>query len=197
MLNTGEEHVCPIRIRGLYKKAHIQDRSPDAFGGLSPALEYTGIHGWHLRCIKYIASDDKRKVIPWVDNRNSDGSFTPFASTATPPKSELPARGERRLMDCHDPRPFTPASARRRGSPKMSVIDRPIVPGLPLQAYRRQLYRHSIRKAESCRNCHASRNYLSSVFDLYRPTALARPCRPVLAYASYAHSMTSLMASGG
>ena len=109
-------------------------------GGLSPALKYTGIHGWHLGPINYIASDDKRQVIPWVDNRNPDGSFTPFASTVTPPKTELLAWGERRLMDCHDPRPFTPASARRRGSPKMSVIDRTIVPGLPSQASRRQLY---------------------------------------------------------
>ena len=71
-------------------------------GGLSPALKYTGIHGWHLGLIHYIASDEKRQVIPWVEHRNPDGSFTPFVSTGTPPKPELLAHGERRLMDCMD-----------------------------------------------------------------------------------------------
>jgi len=74
-------------------------------GGLSPALRYTGIHGWHLGLINYIASDTKRQVIPWVEHRNPDGTYTQFASTDTPPTRELMARGERRLMncmDCHD-----------------------------------------------------------------------------------------------
>jgi hypothetical protein len=71
-------------------------------GGLSPALKYTGIHGWHLGRITYIASDEKRQVIPWVDHRNPDGSFTEFTSTDNPPRPDLLAHGERRLMDCMD-----------------------------------------------------------------------------------------------
>ncbi len=71
-------------------------------GGLSPALKYIGIHGWHLGRITYIAADQKRQVIPWVDHRNPDGSFTAFASTDNPPKPDLLAHGERRLMDCMD-----------------------------------------------------------------------------------------------
>jgi hypothetical protein len=71
-------------------------------GGLSPALKYTGIHGWHFGRITYLAADEKRQVIPWVDHRNQDGSFTEFVSTDNPPKPGLLARGERRLMDCMD-----------------------------------------------------------------------------------------------
>jgi hypothetical protein len=71
-------------------------------GGLSPALKYTGIHGWHLGLITYIASDDKRQVIPWVERRSPDGTVTQFAAAGTAPKPELLARGERRLMDCMD-----------------------------------------------------------------------------------------------
>lgn len=71
-------------------------------GGLSPGLKYTGIHGWHLGLINYIASDEKRQVIPWVEHRNADGTHTQFVSAGTPPKPELLAHGERRLMDCMD-----------------------------------------------------------------------------------------------
>jgi hypothetical protein len=71
-------------------------------GGLSPALRYTGIHGWHLGRITYIPADHARQVIPWVDHRNQDGSFTEFVSADNPPKPELLAHGERRLMDCMD-----------------------------------------------------------------------------------------------
>jgi len=71
-------------------------------GGLSPALKYTGIHGWHLGQINYLASDEKRQVIPWVEHKNADGTYTQFASAGAPPKPELLAKGERRLMDCMD-----------------------------------------------------------------------------------------------
>jgi hypothetical protein len=71
-------------------------------GGLSPALKYTGIHGWHLGRITYLPADEQRQVIPWVDHRNPDGSFTEFVSTDSPPKRDLLAHGERRLMDCMD-----------------------------------------------------------------------------------------------
>ncbi len=71
-------------------------------GGLSPALRFTGIHGWHLGRITYLATDSKRQVIPWVDHRNADGSSTEFVSTDNSPKPDLLARRERRLMDCMD-----------------------------------------------------------------------------------------------
>jgi len=99
---TGDKLIVKTKFGDDEKNSSTKTVLLMYIGGLSPALKYTGIHGWHLGRITYIASDDKRQVIPWVDHRNPDGSFTQFASTATPPKPELLARGERRLMDCMD-----------------------------------------------------------------------------------------------
>ena len=71
-------------------------------GGVSANREKVGIHGRHLGLATYIASDDKRQKIPWVNYKNEDGSVTEFVSEDAPPTRELLARGERRLMDCMD-----------------------------------------------------------------------------------------------
>jgi len=71
-------------------------------GGISAGRERVGIHGRHLGVATYVASDDKRQVIPWVSYKDEDGTVTEYASTDTPPTPELLATGERREMDCMD-----------------------------------------------------------------------------------------------
>ncbi len=68
-------------------------------GGVDSFSHYTGIHGAHLGRIEYIATDQSRATIPWVERENPDGSETVYRSL--PPGSPAPT-GERRLMDCID-----------------------------------------------------------------------------------------------
>jgi hypothetical protein len=62
----------------------------------------TGIH-WHMNLsneIEYIATDDKRQVIPYVRLTDRSGAIREYvADSATP---EQLAKGERRRMDCMD-----------------------------------------------------------------------------------------------
>lgn len=71
-------------------------------GGKSANNSLIGIHGRHLGVTTYVATDDKRQVIPWVDYRNPDGSVTEFLTTENPPPAADLAKGERRVMDCMD-----------------------------------------------------------------------------------------------
>ncbi len=71
-------------------------------GGRSLDRKLVGIHGAHLGLITYIPADKKHQIIPWVSHRNPDGSFAIFKSQDNPPKPELIAKGERRVMDCMD-----------------------------------------------------------------------------------------------
>ena len=71
-------------------------------GGRNLARKLVGIHGAHLGLVKYIASDRKRQDIPWVSHENEDGTVTDFVSTENPPKPDLLARGQVRIMDCMD-----------------------------------------------------------------------------------------------
>jgi hypothetical protein len=62
----------------------------------------TGIH-WHMNIaneIEYIATDEKRQVIPWVRLRDRNGTVREFVVDGVTP--EQLARGERRRMDCMD-----------------------------------------------------------------------------------------------
>lgn len=62
----------------------------------------TGIH-WHMNVanvIEYIATDDKRQVIPWVRLSDRFGKVREFVAEGVKPE-ELQT-GERRLMDCMD-----------------------------------------------------------------------------------------------
>jgi nitrate/TMAO reductase-like tetraheme cytochrome c subunit len=68
-------------------------------GGVDSFSHLTGIHGVHLGHIEYIATDESRTTIPWVQRRNADGSETAYAASALGGK--MP-QGERRVMDCID-----------------------------------------------------------------------------------------------
>ena len=64
-----------------------------------------GIHGHHMAPgvqITYIATDDKRQVIPQVTYRDSTGKTVVYNSTDAKPTAEQLAKGEHRLMDCMD-----------------------------------------------------------------------------------------------
>jgi nitrate/TMAO reductase-like tetraheme cytochrome c subunit len=64
-----------------------------------------GIHGHHLDPgvkITYIATDEKRQVIPQVTYTDPSGKITVFTSTDTKVTPEELARGEHRIMDCMD-----------------------------------------------------------------------------------------------
>ncbi len=68
-------------------------------GGEDSLSHFTGIHGVHLGHIEYIATDNGRQKIPWVEKRNADGSETVFAASSL--NGKMP-KGERRVMDCID-----------------------------------------------------------------------------------------------
>jgi hypothetical protein len=62
----------------------------------------TGIH-WHMNIaneIEYVATDDKRQVIPYVRLKMASGEIREFTVNGVTP--EQLAKGERRRMDCMD-----------------------------------------------------------------------------------------------
>jgi hypothetical protein len=64
-----------------------------------------GIHGQHLdppERISYVATDDRRQVIPLVTYRGDDGTDVEFRSDETKPTAEALGKGEKRTMDCLD-----------------------------------------------------------------------------------------------
>ena len=64
-----------------------------------------GIHGRHLdppERITYVASDERRQVIPLVTWRDDDGRETQYTSTEVAVTPAQLAAGERRTMDCID-----------------------------------------------------------------------------------------------
>jgi nitrate/TMAO reductase-like tetraheme cytochrome c subunit len=61
-----------------------------------------GIH-WHMNVaneVEYIATDDKRQVIPWVRVKDRFGKVREYTTQGVTP--DQLARGERRRMDCMD-----------------------------------------------------------------------------------------------
>lgn len=74
-----------------------------------------GIH-WHMNLaneIEYIATDDKRQVIPWVRLKDRYGNVREYQAEGVTP--EQLAKGERRRMDCVDchnrpSHPFDPSA---------------------------------------------------------------------------------------
>jgi hypothetical protein len=89
----------------------------------------TGIH-WHMSVanrIEYIATDDKRQVIPWVRLQDGNGNVREYVAEGVTP--DQLAAGERRLMDCMDchNRPSHPmaASAERAVNEAMARGDIP------------------------------------------------------------------------
>ena len=68
-------------------------------GGEDSLSHLSGIHGVHLGHIEYIATDEPRTTIPWVQRTNPDGTQTTYTASAL--KGAMPT-GERRTMDCID-----------------------------------------------------------------------------------------------
>ncbi len=72
-------------------------------GGSVRGLSH-GIH-WHMNIankISYIATDDRRQVIPWVRSEEPGGRVVEFMSTDKPLTPEQRQKGELRRMDCMD-----------------------------------------------------------------------------------------------
>jgi hypothetical protein len=70
-------------------------------GGHNLALS-SGIH-WHMNVanvVEYIATDDKRQVIPWIKVTDRSGNSREYVADGVTP--EALAKGERRKMDCSD-----------------------------------------------------------------------------------------------
>ncbi|MBI2094536.1 MAG: NapC/NirT family cytochrome c [Candidatus Omnitrophica bacterium] len=86
-------------------------------GGGDPKVgAATGIH-WHMNIkndIFYIASDEKREVIPWVRVIGPKGETSEYMSTENPLSPEQVAKAEIRRMDCVDCHPL--ASVCKAGS---------------------------------------------------------------------------------
>jgi nitrate/TMAO reductase-like tetraheme cytochrome c subunit len=71
-------------------------------GGSESVGRVNGIH-WHTsrsNVIEYIATDDKRQVIPWVRLTMPDGTVKEWVADGV--SADTLARGERRRMDCMD-----------------------------------------------------------------------------------------------
>lgn len=71
-------------------------------GGSDQLRNATGIH-WHTSAsstIEYIATDEKREVIPWVKVTFKDGTVREYQAEGAAP--DVLAAGERRQMDCVD-----------------------------------------------------------------------------------------------
>ncbi len=64
----------------------------------------SGIH-WHMNItneITYIANDDQRQVIPWVQVKDSQGRITVYQAKDSPSKPEQIQKAPKRRMDCID-----------------------------------------------------------------------------------------------
>ncbi|MBW7932537.1 MAG: cytochrome C, partial [Gemmatimonadaceae bacterium] len=73
-------------------------------GGNKEAGPTSGIH-WHMNIrnkVDYVATDDRRQVIPWVRAEGPDGEVRIFKSTELPFTPQDSANGEHRRMDCID-----------------------------------------------------------------------------------------------
>jgi len=73
-------------------------------GGNANAGPVAGIH-WHMNLsneINYIATDDRRQVIPWIRVKDQQGNVTEYYDRSRPLSPEQIASGEKRRMDCID-----------------------------------------------------------------------------------------------
>jgi hypothetical protein len=77
-------------------------------GGGSPRTgSVTGIH-WHMNIaneVTYIATDEKRQNIPWVQTKDKDGNVTEYFDRRQPlPESQIASAAKRKMdcVDCHN-----------------------------------------------------------------------------------------------
>jgi NapC/NirT cytochrome c family protein len=108
------------KIRRVYEYAEDETSTESVttlqihVGGGSERLGVAqGIH-WHMNVaneVEYIATDDKRQVIPWVRLKDRSGSVREYVADGARPEDL--AKGERRRMDCMDchNRPSHPIAA--------------------------------------------------------------------------------------
>ncbi|MBS1795581.1 MAG: NapC/NirT family cytochrome c [Acidobacteria bacterium] len=87
------------------KSSLNQTRMIIKVGGGNPQTgQATGIH-WHMNLgneITFVAADDRRQVIPWVQMKDANGNVTEYFSRDTTfPRDEV-ATSEKRKMDCID-----------------------------------------------------------------------------------------------
>lgn len=73
-------------------------------GGSANTGLVNGIH-WHMNIaneITYIATDDHRQVIPWVQSKDRQGNITQYYDRTRPLTPEQVASANKRRMDCVD-----------------------------------------------------------------------------------------------
>ena len=73
-------------------------------GGSPKAGQVTGIH-WHMNIaneVTYIATDERRQVIPWVRIKDHQGNVTEYHNRFTPLSPEQIETADKRKMDCVD-----------------------------------------------------------------------------------------------
>ena len=73
-------------------------------GGNKEAGPTSGIH-WHMNIsnkVTYVATDERRQVIPWVRTENKNGDVHTYRSKEVPFTAADSAKGEARRMDCID-----------------------------------------------------------------------------------------------
>ena len=96
---VGEKLLVKSSFADDEKNTETQSVVVLHLGGRDSLSQLSGIHGTHLGHIEYVATDESRTTIPWVQKRNADGSETVFTTLAA--GSPAP-QGERRVMDCID-----------------------------------------------------------------------------------------------
>jgi nitrate/TMAO reductase-like tetraheme cytochrome c subunit len=99
---SGDKFVVKTKYGDDEKNSPVKTVLLLHIGGRSANKSLVGIHGRHLGAATYVATDDKRQVIPWVNYQNDDGSVMEFVTTENPPAPQALAKGERREMDCMD-----------------------------------------------------------------------------------------------
>ncbi len=96
---VGEKLLVKSNFADDEKNTETQTVVVLHLGGMDSLSQLSGIHGTHLGHIEYVATDESRTTIPWVQKRNADGSETVFATADA--GTGVP-KGERRVMDCID-----------------------------------------------------------------------------------------------
>lgn len=73
-------------------------------GGSSETGPVSGIH-WHMNLanqINYLATDERRQIIPWVQAKDKNGKTTVYVSTGSQLTPDQIAKAPKRQMDCID-----------------------------------------------------------------------------------------------
>jgi hypothetical protein len=131
-------HGDIIRVRKEYASDEANSESTTTLrvhvgGGDERLGQVSGIH-WHMvlaNRIEYIATDDKRQVIPWVKFTDRFGKEKVFRAEGVT-QAQLD-RGERRTMDCVDchNRPSHPFSASAERAVDSALASSEIAHDLP------------------------------------------------------------------